>query len=339
MDDKDLIQKDPFDILKSIGIEKISSQTHIDERVIKNILDKRLDRLGGVNLKGFLKIIQREFDVDLAPEFFRSSQTKAIKQPPRRKVRNIDPKINKKIRQNIDRINVNQKTNKGGGSKILGVIILIAILVGFIFYFRLYEVFSFFDNSVNEKEANYSNVSIVSKAEKNLESIGVDVPKFDSNKTLIKDENSSTNLKRVEDNKKENKENNSNEIEIKNEEEAIKNEKQSLESDKKALKESEDTLKEIELKNNEIYPREKMWLGAIELKTGRKITRSISEPFLIDVKKDQLILTGHGYFKIKINGKTETFDTKTPIRFYIKNGKISKIDYDEFVKLNKGKAW
>lgn len=340
MDDKDIIQQNPLDILKSIGSEKISEQTHIDERIIKCILDQRLDKLADVNVKGFIKIIQREFGVDITPILFPKNQPNVEKR--RRIPKNSDQNTQAtprrpQIQRDYNRI---QKPlpnlNEPRKPKILSWIILIGILGGFVYYFKLYEIFNFFSEVTNDKEANYSNISIVSQAEKKLESMGVDTPKFDENKTLIQESNLTSNEKNSENNTTElNNSVANNEIEIK--EESNPNTEKNQESNEE--KSEQVDLSNIKLKNNEIAPREKMWLGSIELKTGRKVTRSITEPFELDVKKDQLILTGHGYFKININGKVETFDTKTPIRFYIKNGKITKIDYDEFVKLNKGKAW
>lgn len=423
--------KSAIEKLREIGVKEVSLKTHIDEEIVKSIINRDLKRLRNVNLKGFLKIIQREFDLDLnswiekgedeKPKVDQknskdknSSQNKESKEDnikkgevaseAKKENKNSKKKIQdlqdtkefkealefqknnyatRKIDENKDNENnsdssedikentqsvvdenlketkeneIKQSTKEdekpkrtfapnyieiGGEKKSFSLLFwffVAFILAGIIVYFQLYKMFDFFPEvSESNKSINYSEISTVNKAEEKLKNAGVDVPKFDENKTLIKqniemDKNSSKNALDKS-------------IEIEKNSTAL-----AQEADKNStLVEQNSTI--LDAKNSEnkenlaekingamIVSSSKMWVGSILLPSGKKIS-SRKKEFKIDLDKEQIILTAHGKFSLNVKGKVEEYNLKKPVRFYVKDGKISEISYDEFLKLNKGKAW
>ena len=52
--------------LKEIGIKEISRKTHIEPTFLQYIFDKNFEKLSRLNIRGYAKILQREYDVDLS---------------------------------------------------------------------------------------------------------------------------------------------------------------------------------------------------------------------------------------------------------------------------------
>ena len=57
---------DGFEYLKTIPIETISEKTHIRINVIRDIMEKNFVAINNVKARGFITIIEKEFDVDLS---------------------------------------------------------------------------------------------------------------------------------------------------------------------------------------------------------------------------------------------------------------------------------
>lgn len=53
--------------LRAIGVEAISRQTHISPANVSKLLNEEFDSFSPVQLKGFITIIEREYDIDLTP--------------------------------------------------------------------------------------------------------------------------------------------------------------------------------------------------------------------------------------------------------------------------------
>lgn len=60
------MQTNGLEKLKNIGIEKIREVTNLDIGKIQDILDKRFDRLDPVRAKGFIQMLEKDFNLDLS---------------------------------------------------------------------------------------------------------------------------------------------------------------------------------------------------------------------------------------------------------------------------------
>jgi len=88
-----------------------------------------------------------------------------------------------------------------------------------------------------------------------------------------------------------------------------------------------------------IKPKNKVWMGYINIKTYKKHQTVFKNKFTFDTKKDWIIVFGHGHINVVVDGKLESFNTKSNLRFLYKDGKLTKIDLTEFQRLNRGKTW
>lgn len=90
-----------------------------------------------------------------------------------------------------------------------------------------------------------------------------------------------------------------------------------------------------------IIPQTKLWVGYINLNTDKKqqITLEQSEELELDPKGHWLITLGHGHVTFNINGELDKHKDYRNIRFLYKDGHLKKINYEEFLDLNKGKEW
>lgn len=88
-----------------------------------------------------------------------------------------------------------------------------------------------------------------------------------------------------------------------------------------------------------LQPTKKVWIGVIYLDNGQKRMLTTQEPFEINLSRDQLIVTGHGFFDLLMDGKKQHFSSATTQRLLIKDGQLQFVDKETFKKYNKGRNW
>ncbi|WP_297440060.1 hypothetical protein [Sulfurimonas sp.] len=89
----------------------------------------------------------------------------------------------------------------------------------------------------------------------------------------------------------------------------------------------------------EVMPRSKVWLGYVDVETNKKYQRTFKTPFELDPKKEWILMFGHGYVDVNLNGKKIKFNNKNTLRLWYKDGKLQEISADEFKRLNRGRRW
>lgn len=310
--------------LESIGINEIAKTTHIEVDYIRWILQKDFDSLKETNVKAYIKILEREYEVDLQPWLDEFSANNIEDFTLKKETR-----FNNPLKQEVA-ITEHKKL-----PKFLFWLVLFVIIIWVIFNFKLYEIDKFLNFKDTKTEVYSTNSTMIDETNLKLEKTGIEILNLD-NKTP------EFNIK--EDEKELNNEENLEEIVDENEslnaleKLTLLNEDENLSNDNLNNKES---LSENLAKDQKqgINPTEKIWIGIIDLKTGSKTTKTTDKFFEFDINKDQLILTGHGLFTLNTKEKEEKFNDKNPHRFLIKKGNVNTISYDEFLKLNKGKAW
>ncbi len=88
-----------------------------------------------------------------------------------------------------------------------------------------------------------------------------------------------------------------------------------------------------------LHPKDKLWIGVINLKTGEKIDTITDKDFPLDENADLLISLGHGYVDIELYGETEKLTDRGRVRLLYKDGKLTHISASKFKELNKGQSW
>ena len=89
----------------------------------------------------------------------------------------------------------------------------------------------------------------------------------------------------------------------------------------------------------EIVPRSTVWLGYIDVVSNKKHQTTLSEAMNLDANRSWLLLFGHGYIDMYINGVVQKFDSRNKIRFLYEDGTLKAISSDEFKELNRGLKW
>ena len=304
--------------LKEIGVKEISRKTHIEPTFLQYIFDKNFEKLSRLNIRGYAKILQREYGVDLnelLAEYDAFMQENTPDDSHRTK---ISPKIASYTPDDI----TNQR--QGGGSGFFFWVIILAIIGSGAYYFDAYKYVQNFIATLNENNTSvsYSQSSIVNEVKKKIIDTNVTItqntPKIEANASSVKilapaEQNASANISNLEQN-------------------APK-----IEAAKPVPKVEENLTKPL----NEaiIMPKQKVWIGIINLENGQKVSSDTSKEVSINLDQRQLVVCGNGNIEVKIGDKVTKYNPSRPTRFLVENGEMKFISYDEFVELNKGKSW
>lgn len=308
-----------LDKLKSMDLIEIARTTRIDAQNLEYIINKDFEKLANFNVKGYIKILEREFGLDLSDWL---SEFEIAKE-------GFAPVKKAKVEQVYTR---KMSPERSGGGWLLWLLITV-LLIAAVFYFGLYKSFNDFLGSLlgEQNKTTYSDAPIVNNTQKKLENIGIDVVsrnatedkfaiKQDLNTTPAMDENLSS-LNALDRS-------------IRIERASIKTEENS--TDENATQSEPEPSKDLVLS-----PRGKMWIGIIDLKSGKKREAVINSPYIVASQGDEelLIATGHGMFEVGKADGNVSFNEKNTQKLRVKDGNVTKISNDEFLRLNKGKKW
>ena len=304
--------------LKEIGIKEISRKTHIEPTFLQYIFDKNFEKLSRLNIRGYAKILQREYGVDLSELLAEYDAFMQENTPDESNKTVVSPKIASYTPDDI----TNQR--QGGGSGFFFWIVILAIIGGGAYYFDAYKYVQNFIATLNEDNTSvsYSQSSIVNEVKKNIIDTNVTItqntPKIEANASSVKisapaEQNASANVSNLE-------------------QPTIRQEPA-----QPAPKVEENLTKPL----NEaiIMPKQKVWIGIINLENGQKISSDTSKDVSINLDKRQLVVCGNGNIEVKIGDKVTKYNPSRPARFLVENGEMKFVSYDEFIELNKGKSW
>ena len=305
--------------LKEIGVKEISRKTHIEPTFLQYIFDKNFEKLSRLNMRGYAKILQREYGVDLSELLAEYDAFMQENTPDDSHKTKVSPKIASYTPDDI----TNQR--QGGGSGFFFWIIILAIIAGGAYYFDAYKYVQNFIASLNEDNTSvsYSQSSIVNEVKKNIIDTNVTIsqntPKIDANASSVKisapaEQNVTVSPASVDQN-------------------ALK---PSMAA-QPAPKVEQNVTKPL----NEavITPKQRVWIGIINLENGQKTSSDTSKSVNINLDQRQLVVCGNGNIELKIGDKVTKYNPSRPARFLVENGDMKFLTYDEFVEMNKGKSW
>ncbi|AQW80525.1 hypothetical protein CPIN17260_0170 [Campylobacter pinnipediorum subsp. pinnipediorum] len=349
-----------LNILKDVGLKEVSRKTYIGREFLEHIVNKDYEKLTHVNVNGYIKILQREYGIDLSEwiqEYEQYCKDNKINEALRTKV---DPKLKSYTGSGVG-------TNNVSGSS-LGWLLWLLIFIVFIvasYFLDAYKYIESLPDIFEDKNRSvvYSDSSVVQEVSKNIsvtqenvnipatnkskeQNISVEISFEQQNTKALNDISSNStdnNLSKEEPADNLNPEEVLSKTDMATEE--IKNE-----SDLNATlvsETNEDGLKkEYEMgisvakgKNGYIVPKSKVWIGVIDLKNKTKKSSTVSERYDLDLTGEKLIVCGNGNIVIHIDDEQKTFDPGRAARFLIKDGDIRFLTYDEFLSLNGGKSW
>lgn len=290
-----------IDEIKKIGIDKVSAKTRITQDKLQDIVNFRYDAFNKTHARGFIQIIEREFNIDLSEWFdaFNEFHTATLQVE---ESNEISEEINKSINIPIE----STKKDKS-------YIVLIALFVVVVLFFIGFFVYNNFIKSpiaqspaIEVQESDIKRDIYVHTTDTQSQEISqIDEQNADSNIDETKNSQSieadSNDTKIIEEN---------------NNEEAMIND-------------------EIA-----ITPNEPLWVGIIDIKSRKKQQFSISSKHSFTLDSDKIIRTGHSYFAINASNFNRQFlGGNNKYLLYKVDGGIKEISHEEFLNLNGGEEW
>lgn len=297
---------DNIKILEEIGLKKVYEDTHIEQKYLKHMVDCNFDKLDYINTRGFIKILEREYKLDLSEwiEVFEEYWEQ------NRKAGEDDG-----LFVFID--------NKKRDKKPIIFIVVVLIVVSFGLFFSYVQERVEFVSYVDNNEAKYEQATVVQKTKEILFEANNSFEKESIEESLLKDENITL-----------------------QEDVIVYKETDIEEISTKEQKFEEKEIEEFVKKADPILPQEviitpnlKLWVGVIYLDTKKRRSFLGEGNFSIDISKEQIITTGHGDFDLNIAGEKKEFNIQTPMRFLVKDSNLTQISLDRFKELNEGIAW
>ncbi|HEG0602428.1 TPA: hypothetical protein ACHDL2_001639 [Campylobacter jejuni] len=306
--------------IQELNLKEVAAKTQIELDFLEALAEKNFAVLSRFNVKGFVKILSREYELDFSDfneeyEAYLSENNPT----PQTKSKMITPKLDA----------YSQKSSNAWPSLI--VLIVLVIIGSGIYYFDTLK--TFFKDEQNNTSTTV--IDIIGQAQENLKSLGGNnVVVIDNNKAQETNQTESVlpsqNISLQENDKNISIENNISE-----------NNTTLLDEEKNTqIQEDINTPKTDSLKEAHFKTSTKIWIGLIDLKSLKKTSFVKEKDFNISLDKDQLILTGAAALTMfDQENKEQKFPAGISKRFLIKDGKITSISAAEFAKLNKGKEW
>ncbi|EAH8750122.1 hypothetical protein EBK94_08485 [Campylobacter jejuni] len=306
--------------IQELNLKEVAAKTQIELDFLEALVEKNFAVLSRFNVKGFVKILSREYELDFSD--FNEEYEAYLNEnnpTPQTKSKMITPKLDA----------YSQKSSNAW--PFLIVLIVLVIIGSGIYYFDTLK--TFFKDEQNNTSATV--IDIIGQAQENLKSLGGNnVVVIDNNKAQETNQTESV-LPSQNTSLQENDKNISIENNISENNTTLLDEEKNTQ-----IQEDTNTLKTDSLKEAHFKTSTKIWIGLIDLKSLKKTSFVKEKDFNISLDKDQLILTGAAALTMfDQENKEQKFPVGISKRFLIKDGKITSISAAEFVKLNKGKEW
>ena len=333
--------------LEDLDIKDAQERTRIEPEFFQALLNKDFDELQKFNVKGFFKILEREYDLDLKPllaeyEAFliKDEQKQKDEKPKMPPPRDPDSKIVTNVEQ------------YGKESSTWWLWALIVLVAGAIIYLVwAYDLFKAFVNEPKDANASVVVQQSIDEAKNGVQD------KVLENESADETLNSSTDDK-DKANSAENSALNSGasgNLALNSSENSNANANSALNSATNANSGANSTNARPQtqplnvLLNSSPAPKEneavfstdgKVWVGFIDLSTRTNSSMVTDSNFSVDLSKDQLLLIGGTALTlVNESGEVQNFPSGNSKRFLVKEGKIKAINDKEFRSYNGGKDW
>ncbi|MBC5857727.1 hypothetical protein Cjcuy013_07045 [Campylobacter jejuni] len=306
--------------IQELNLKEVAAKTQIELHFLEALVEKNFAVLSRFNVKGFVKILSKEYELDFSD--FNEEYEAYLNEnnpTPQTKSKMIIPKLDA----------YSQKSSNAW--PFLIVLIVLVVIGSGIYYFDTLK--TFFKDEQNNTSATV--IDIIGQAQENLKSLGGNnVLVIDNNKVQETNQTDnvlpSQNIPLQENDQNISTENNISENDI-----VLLNEEKNTQTQEDTDTPKTDSFKEAHFKTST-----KIWIGLIDLKNLKKTSFVKENDFNISLDKDQLILTGAAALTMfDQENKEQKFPAGISKRFLIKDGKITSISATEFAKLNKGKEW
>ncbi|EJL4566259.1 hypothetical protein NMK85_001701, partial [Campylobacter jejuni] len=258
--------------IQELNLKEVAAKTQIELDFLEALVEKNFAVLSRFNVKGFVKILSREYELDFSD--FNEEYEAYLNEnnpTPQTKSKMITPKLDA----------YSQKSSNAW--PFLIILIVLVIIGSGIYYFDTLK--TFFKDEQNNTSATV--IDIIGQAQENLKSLsGNNVVVIDNNKAQETNQTESV-LPSQNTSLQENDKNISIENNISENNTTLLDEEKNTQ-----IQEDTNTLKTDSLKEAHFKTSTKIWIGLIDLKSLKKTSFVKEKDFNISLNKDQLILTG-----------------------------------------------
>ncbi|QCD43925.1 helix-turn-helix domain-containing protein [Campylobacter mucosalis] len=322
-----------LNILKEVGLKEVARKTHIEPEFLHYIINKDFDKLLRLNVKGYIKIIEREYGIDFESWFLEFNEYK--------KQNFVDDGKKPKVNPKIPAYTANGEPAKKVSGGVLGWVLwlfIMAMFFGLAYYFDAHKYIEQLPKIFDDENASasYSTTSVVQEVKKNM-----NVVEQNTTSVIIKkDENTSIQISITPKSLEQNSSDTNSTLPLLNTPEPLAKDK-NLTSEANSTQTHQADLGKFLLKAPSVTfaPRASVWAGFIDLNSGKKSSKTSSESYDIDTTGRWLVVFGNGNIELRSKTQTLKFDPNRAVRFLVQNGEVRSLSYDEFVGLNKGKSW
>lgn len=323
-----------IEILKKIGVKEINKTTKISVNKIEDILEKRFSNVQRVRVVGFLKILEREYKVDLSgwlKEYDESfvvevdtsneSNSPVVEHP----ISNLYLDTQK---QKDDLIAERKKQVISKKRFYIIIAVVVVILGG-------YFIFKSFSHHSDVKVANQSTQNTDIKEENTDESSVISAIQ-NQNDVVEKDNSTNTPSKQSKDNQKQENipqpKQTSPEVVIPQNQPTQDTQSVSA-SLPNAEQEDNSNIQEGEIL---VIPKRSLWVEIIDLNTNEKKQTIIQDEYPIKTGSDKLLISfGHGELTIQNNDERVDYNKSYPLRFlYTPQDGLKQIRYSKYLELS-----
>ncbi len=305
-------------VLEKIGLQEVCKRTHIEVAQLEYMINNQYEKLNKINTLGFVKILSREYKLDLSDwlEGFYDYWAEHKSEEDEQK----------------EKIFVRAKSDRNS-KKAAILFLFIAAIAGIFGIFSIFKIdfdlLSMLDQVKGEtnQTSAFQNAPVVQEA---ASSLGVKVEER-SVETNSSNATVRAVVVRIDEN-----------LTRASEENASKDRNDSNVSSPLPLSVVDTNVSLVaNLPQNRaiIVPTKRIWIGKVSLDDMSRKETTGDQNITIDLTKRQLIKTGNGFFKLSYDGSVEDFIDQGSTRFLVENGKIQKISEEKFIELNRGKNW
>lgn len=359
--------------LKEIGLKEISKSTKLASSKIEDVLEKRFDKLDRVRARGFINILEREYEMDLSD--WLKAQSECIN---KESITNISQMIARQGEQNEQSLGSQKFQEKTHEEKVLDIAlkarpighsqkesqISLYVILGLILFLLIgyFAYKAFLDDKLTDQNTQPELKQEVSNQAQDF----IDSQNTSGTYEGIFFDPSQSPTGSVEANNTEKLENIvEQKPQVIQEFQASNIQAQDLLQPTKKFGEStlqNDTnfASNVGQKNMEgvavstqvtpelnvvkddilyVSSDRELWLGVIYLDTGKKEQFLYKDRYEVKVSGRMLFVMGHTDFVLSFNGENITHGVKPPVRMYYDGSTFTDVSFARFKQLNGGVEW
>ena len=309
--------------LEDLDLKEVSDKTRIEPEFFQALLNKDFEELSKFNVKGFFKILNREYGLDLS-DILDEYEAFLHRDDEKPKAAEKESKVVTNVEQYSDK----------SSSLWLWVLIAVVLAAIIVLVVKFDLLKGFVSESANEGESVSVSQSI-DEAQNNLQENDTQ-----NNASIEFIEPSETNSSTQEPANAENS------AKAQSASANAQNSQGTQTQNSPSAQPIPQTLNEA-INSSELTKKEamfstdgKVWVGFIDLSTRTNTSIVTDENFSVDLSKDQLLLIGGTALTlVDETGEVQTFPAGNSKRFLVKDGKIKSITLSEFMSYNRGKEW